>query len=130
LQLRRAQPQLFSHGDYRRLPVRGSRAHHLCAFARRCGRRAAIVIAPRLYRRLLDDPARLPLGSAVWENTVIELPASEGSGRPLRNVLDGTQLQPVSHGNGAGILAAQALARFPVALLTAGDDVAAADGER
>ena len=131
LQLRRAQPQLFSHGDYRRLPVRGSRAHHLCAFARRCARRSVIVIAPRLYRRLLDDPARLPLGSAVWENTLIELPAYEGSRRLLHNVLDGTELQPISHGNGTGIPAAQALARFPVALLTAGDDTAAsADVER
>jgi len=90
-----------------------------------------IVIAPRLYRRLLDDPARLPLGSAVWENTLIELPAYEGSRRLLHNVLDGTELQPISHGNGTGIPAAQALARFPVALLTAGDDTAAsADVER
>ena len=131
LQLRRAQPQLFSLGDYRRLPVRGSRAHHLCAFARRCARRSVIVIAPRLYRRLLDDPARLPLGSAVWENTLIELPAYEGSRRLLHNVLDGPELRPISHGNGTGIPAAQALARFPVALLTAGDDTAAsADVER
>jgi (1->4)-alpha-D-glucan 1-alpha-D-glucosylmutase len=102
--------------------VHGSRAHYLCAFARRCERRTAVVIAPRLYRRLLGDPARLPLGSAVWENTFIELPGNPGSRRPLRNVLDGTQLQPVSHGNVSGIPAAQALAQFPVALLCAGDD--------
>ncbi|HYX73194.1 MAG TPA: malto-oligosyltrehalose synthase [Steroidobacteraceae bacterium] len=121
LQLRLAQPRLFSHGDYRRLRVHGSRAHHVCAFARRCERRALVVIAPRLYRRLLDDPARLPLGSAVWEDTFIELPANSGSRRPLRNVIDGTQLQPQMEGNTLGIAAAQALARFPVALLSVED---------
>ncbi|MBV9727271.1 MAG: malto-oligosyltrehalose synthase, partial [Gammaproteobacteria bacterium] len=118
LQLRRAQPQLFSHGDYRRLRVFGSRAHYLCAFARRHERRAVVVVAPRLYRRLLDDPARLPLGSAVWEDTFIELPANAGSRRPLRNVIDGAQLQPQSRGSTTGIAVAEALARFPVALLS------------
>ena len=124
LQLRRAQPQLFSDGDYRRLRVHGSRAHHLCAFARRRARRVMVVIAPRLFRRLLEDPARLPLGSAVWDDTLIELPAAAGSRAPLRNVLDGTQLQPESHGDALVIPVAQALARFPVALLSGGEDAA------
>jgi len=124
LQLRRAQPQLFSDGDYRRLHVHGSRAHYLCAFARRCARRTAVVIAPRLYRRLLGDPARLPLGSGVWENTLIELPPDAGSRGPWRNVLDGAELETVSHGEGFAIPAAQALARFPVALLSGGGDAA------
>jgi (1->4)-alpha-D-glucan 1-alpha-D-glucosylmutase len=130
LQLRREQPRLFSHGDYRRLRAHGSRAHHICAFARRYERRALVVIAPRLYRRLLDDPARLPLGSEVWEDTFIELPANAGSRRQLRNVIDGTQLQPQMEGNMLGIAAAQALARFPVALLSVDDEAAAAPGER
>jgi (1->4)-alpha-D-glucan 1-alpha-D-glucosylmutase len=117
LQLRRAQPRLFSHGDYRRLRVYGSRAQHVCAFTRRCERHSLVVIAPRLYRRLLDDPARLPLGSEVWEDTFIELPANAGARRPLRNHLDGTQLQPVARGDTLGVAAAEALARFPVALL-------------
>ena len=125
LQLRRAQPGLFSHGEYRRLRVHGSRAQHLCAFARRCEGRALVVIAPRLYRRLLDDPARLPLGSAVWEDTLIELPSHPASRRALRNIIDGRWLQPVSEGNTTGISVAQALARFPVALLyAAGEDAA------
>ena len=121
LQLRHAQPQLFSHGDYRRLRVHGSRAQHLCAFMRRCERRALVVIAPRLYRRLLDDAARMPLGSAVWEDTFIELPGNAGSRRPLQSVLDGAQLEPVTAGNASGVAAAQALARFPVALLCTGE---------
>jgi len=121
LQLRHAQPQLFSHGDYRRLRVHGSRAQHLCAFMRRCERRALVVIVPRLYRRLLDDAARMPLGSAVWEDTFIELPGNTGSRRPLQSVLDGAQLQPMTAEGATGVSAAQALARFPVALLCTGD---------
>jgi (1->4)-alpha-D-glucan 1-alpha-D-glucosylmutase len=121
LQLRRAQPQLFSHGDYRRLRVHGSRAQHLCAFMRRCERRALVVIVPRLYRRLLDDAARMPLGSAVWEDTFIELPGNAASRRPLQSVLDGAQLQPMTAQGATGVAAAQALARFPVALLCTGD---------
>src|SRR5262249_61654987 len=128
LHLRRAQPQFFSDGDSRRRRAHGSRAHYLCAFARRCARRTVVVIAPRLYRRLLGDPARLPLGSEVWENTLIELPSDAGSRGPLRNVLDGAELQPVSHGEGFAIPAAQALARFPVALLSGGGDARAPAG--
>jgi (1->4)-alpha-D-glucan 1-alpha-D-glucosylmutase len=118
LQLRRAQPRLFSHGEYRRLNVHGSRAHHVCAFARRCEGQSVIVIAPRLYRRLLDDPDRLPLGAGVWDNTLVELPREERSRTTLRNVLDGAQLRPTEHSAASGVLVAQALAEFPVALLS------------
>ena len=118
LQLRQAQPRLFTHGDYRRLRVYGSRAPHVCAFTRRYERRALVVIAPRLYRRLLDDPARLPLGPEVWEDTFIELPANAGARRPLRNHLDGRLLQPAARDDALGVAAGEALARFPVALLS------------
>jgi (1->4)-alpha-D-glucan 1-alpha-D-glucosylmutase len=128
LQLRRAQPQLFTHGGYQRLRARGSRAHHVCAFARRCAGQVLLVIAPRLYRRLLDDPGRLPLGAAVWQDTFIELPRGERWRRPLRNVLDGAQLEPALQDGAAGIGLAQALAEFPVALLTGGEAAAAATG--
>jgi (1->4)-alpha-D-glucan 1-alpha-D-glucosylmutase len=121
LQLRRTQPRLFSHGEYRRLNVHGSRAHHVCAFARRTEGQSLVVIAPRLYRRLLDDPARLPLGAEVWENTLVELPREERSRRQLRSVLDGAPLRSTEQGGTAGILVAQALADFPVALLSGTD---------
>ena len=120
LQLRRQQPRLFSHGDYRALRARGSHATNVCAFARRAGHASLIVIAPRLCRRLLDDPARLPLGVEVWEDTLLELPREQGRG-PLRNVLTGTMLEPFAHGNGSAVALGQALAEFPVALFACGD---------
>jgi (1->4)-alpha-D-glucan 1-alpha-D-glucosylmutase len=126
LQLRRARPRLFSHGDYRRLRVRGACAHHVCAFARRCAGESLIAIVPRLYRRLLDDPARLPLGREVWQDTLVELPREQRAQRPVRNVLGGAELEPVPYGEGAAIPVAEALAEFPVALLHAGVPAAAA----
>jgi len=119
LQLRRERPALFSHGDYHRLSARGERAENVCAFARRHAGQSLIVIAPRLYRRLLDDPSLLPLGADVWQDTLIELPREERSRRSFRNVLDGTDIQPLRRGNIFGIAVAEALAAFPVALLTA-----------
>ena len=96
------------------------RAHHLCAFTRHCARQSLIVIAPRLYRRLLDDPGRLPLGEAVWQDTLIELPREERSRRSFHNVLDGVDIAPVQQGAVTGLPVAQALENFPVALITAG----------
>ena len=86
-----------------------------------------MVIAPRLYRRLLGDEGALPLGEAVWGETLIELPREERSRASFRNVLDGAQLSPVRQGESAGVLAAHALAEFPVALLTCGCDAPGTD---
>src|SRR4029077_17643962 len=79
LQLRRAHPQLFRDGDYRRLRVRGGQAQHLCAFARRLRQRFVVALAPRLYPRPLRDEGGLPLGDGVWGETLIELPREERS---------------------------------------------------
>jgi (1->4)-alpha-D-glucan 1-alpha-D-glucosylmutase len=119
LQLRRAQPTLFSHGDYRALRVHGSHAQHLCAFTRRHGGAFLVVIAPRLYRRLLDDPQRLPLGESVWQDTLVELPRDQARGT-LHNALSGAELAPVRYGSSSALPVAQALEEFPVALLTGG----------
>ena len=127
LELRRAHPELFRDGSYRRLRVRGVRAQHLCAFARRLRQQSLIVIAPRLYRRLLGESAGLPLGEAVWGDTLIELPREDRSRASFRNVLDRAQLAPVRQGESVGVLAAAALAEFPVALLCGGCDAPGAD---
>ena len=100
--------------------MRGGQAQHLCAFARRLRQQSIVVIAPRLYRRLLGDEGGLPLGDGVWGETLIELPREERSRVSFRNVFDGAQLQPVRQGESVGLLAAQALAEFPVALVAAG----------
>ncbi len=81
-----------------------------------------MIIAPRLYRRLLAEHGGLPLGAAVWGDTLIELPREPRGPAAFRSVLDGRELQPHTHDDGIGFLAADALAEFPVAVLAAGCD--------
>src|SRR5579863_4538902 len=125
LELRRRDPELFQLGEYLRLQVTGRRAAHLCAFARRLERRLAIVLAPRLYLKLMgagsaaaDGRQRLPLGAEVWADTVIQLPASVDM--PLRGVLDGAEVPQTAGDGPPAISAAASLQAFPVALLTTG----------
>jgi (1->4)-alpha-D-glucan 1-alpha-D-glucosylmutase len=119
LRLRGEREALFTHGSYVPLKVVGERAQHLCAYARALEDRMAVVVAPRLYYRLMAGRDGLPLGAAVWSDTVVELP---GALRPslLRNVFDGEDLAPRLRDDGAPVLpVAQVLQSFPVGLLAA-----------
>jgi (1->4)-alpha-D-glucan 1-alpha-D-glucosylmutase len=114
LQFRRAHQALFRDGDYRPLSVSGDHAAKVCAFARRHNGHVAIVVAPRLYLRLLGERTDSPLGH-VWGNTRIELPRGYGSD-PLASVLGGDRV--AAHGTPAQLGVGNALSHFPVALLT------------
>ncbi|HKT73440.1 MAG TPA: malto-oligosyltrehalose synthase [Steroidobacteraceae bacterium] len=123
LRFRREHSALFDHGDYVPLRATGEHSTNVCAFARRHESGTALIIAPRLYLRLAGASDAVPLGEVAWKNTAIELPApmaksnaDTGSTR-LRNVLDRCDV-PVSHASGRLFLRlADALSRFPVALL-------------
>ncbi len=121
LQFRREHAALFRRGEYIPLRVSGEHASNLCAFARRHEGEMAVVIAPRLYLRLLGDREQPPLGAEVWENTLVELPRDygrDGGGSGgLRNLLDGAEVAPVKQGERSAIRVASALDHFPVALL-------------
>ena len=127
LELRRRDPELFELGEYLRLKVTGRRAAHLCAFARRLEGRLAVVLAPRLYLKLVgagspadDARPRLPLGTDVWADTAVQLPS--GAETPLRGLLDGGKVPLAGGGEGVpAISAAVSLRSFPVALLTTGE---------
>ena len=120
LQLRRAQPRLFRDGAYQRLRVRGEHAANLCAFSRRLGPCCIVVVVPRLYRRLLAERGGLPLGAELWGDTLIELPRERRGERAFHSILDGRHLEAVTQGDSVGLLAAEALAQFPVAVLAVG----------
>ncbi|HEV2269131.1 MAG TPA: malto-oligosyltrehalose synthase [Steroidobacteraceae bacterium] len=125
LELRRRDPELFQLGEYLRLKVTGRRASHMCAFARRLEKRVAVVLAPRLYLKLVgagsaadDGPQRLPLGAEVWADTAVQLPSSLDT--PLCSLLDGAQVPRMADDGPPAISAATCLRSFPVALLTTG----------
>jgi (1->4)-alpha-D-glucan 1-alpha-D-glucosylmutase len=116
LQLRRDREDLFRNGSYIPLRVTGEHANRLCAYARRRGQDVAVVLVPRLYKRLLGDRDIQPLGPEVWTDTAIELPRTLGD-TPLQNIFDGVPLAREEHEGHLVIRAAAALANFPVALL-------------
>ena len=115
LRLRGAWPEVFRDGAYLPLGVRGERAGHVCAFARRCGSRSVIAVVPRLPARLLGDRHIMPLGEDVWGDTVVELPR-ELVGVSWRNVFTGE-----GHAPDQQLSLGRLLASFPVALLASAD---------
>ena len=118
LQFRRAHEALFRDGEYLPLRVSGDHAAKICAFARSHHDRLAVVVAPRLYRRLLGERSDPPLGTQIWGNCAIELPRGYGSSGPLESVLGGDTVPVQQHGSPAGLRVGNALSQFPVALLT------------
>lgn len=116
LELRRAHEDFFRRAQYLPLRVRGERARHVVAFARRDGDQLAISVLPRLVHGLLAGRHAAPLG-AVWDDTRVCLPSPAGA---LRDVFTGTVH---AAGDGQGELAVAAiLDSFPVALLVSAPD--------
>ena len=113
LELRRAHEDLYREGDYVPLRVRGARAAHVLAFARRRNGALAVSIAPRLYVRLLGSRDAAPIGGEIWGDTTIELPDRPAVAR-LTNLLDGRRLEPHER---RSLSVGEVLAEFPVALL-------------
>jgi (1->4)-alpha-D-glucan 1-alpha-D-glucosylmutase len=117
LGLRRADPELFALGDYRPLPVTGTHAERLCAFARTVGGRALVALAPRLLAPLVPPEADQwgadPMADPGWESTWVEVP-----GPVLVDALAGRELRAERAGDAFGIAAAVALRPFPVGLLS------------
>lgn len=127
LESRRQHVELFRSGEYIPVEAEGSRAAHVCAFARRLApidgpdRPTAIIVAPRWLAQLTPLPPDgqtppPPLGRAVWEDTRLHL--DHWPSTPLRNVFTGQSYPPESFPLSLG----DVLADFPVALLTGGVD--------
>jgi (1->4)-alpha-D-glucan 1-alpha-D-glucosylmutase len=72
LMLRKAQPELFSHGQYRKLEAQGPGAEHVLAFSRRWKDRSVVVAVSRLTARALDGQPLLP--ASFWADTHIAVP--------------------------------------------------------
>jgi (1->4)-alpha-D-glucan 1-alpha-D-glucosylmutase len=111
LELRRRLPELFRDGGYLPLAPSGARAEHVLAFARPHASGTLVVVAGRLYAKMLGAAGKLPLGAA-WADTAIALPPGVAA---LENVLTGERLDA----GGGALPLARACGRFPVAALLA-----------
>lgn len=116
LGLRRDKPDLFSNGDYVGLDSEGPLADHICAFARRLGDEAVLVVAARWFARLSADTADGSLLGRAWEGTRIRLPEAASTWR-YRDVLCGRTVQALPHAQGYCLEAAALFEVLPVALL-------------
>lgn len=112
LQARRANPELFLRGSYEPLPVTGTKARHVVAFARRLNGTVAVFIAPRLSYQLLQGTRRWPLGAETWGDTAVMLPGTAGA---LKDAFTGNECAPDQEGK---LRLGRVLASFPLALLT------------
>ena len=112
--LRRQQPSLFQEGEYLPLAVAGTKADHIVAFARKSGATTLLVIAPRLVAGLLNNTDVPPIGSRIWKDTRVVLPAGDCRTR-YRNMFTGRLLD-----SSAEIRVAEAFAEFPAALCLLG----------
>jgi (1->4)-alpha-D-glucan 1-alpha-D-glucosylmutase len=75
LDFRKANPDLFQNGEYIPISARGPRKDHVCAFARRLGRRWSLIVVPRLVAKFAP-PGKFPLGRQAWKRTVLVMPKS------------------------------------------------------
>ena len=108
--------RVFEKGEYVALDGHGSRSGNLCAFERRTEAASIIIAVPRLLSHI-TDPASLPLGKAVWEDTILIIPDSE-PGSEYRNVFTGQVTASAFYGRGKiGVLLSDVFSHFPVALL-------------
>ena len=113
LALRQEFALLFRDGAYAALQSGGAQAAHVLAFERQHQGARVLSISGRLFARLLGgQPAALPLGAGVWQDTWVAVP----------DLADGTRLENVLTGEthiveNARISMAQAFTSFPAAAL-------------
>jgi (1->4)-alpha-D-glucan 1-alpha-D-glucosylmutase len=117
LAFRRRMPDLFAHGDYSPLPVRGPLEDHIVAFTRTHGRSALIVVVPRLVHRLLQDDSRITLNPSHLRDNILLLP-EQLHGRPINSVLGGGGVKIMTAVPDLPLLTL--LADFPLAVLDLG----------
>jgi len=117
LRLRREQENMLRRAEYVPLEVRGERARHVVAFARRDGSRWLVVVGARLMASLGQPVGSAPIG-AVWSDTSVVLPETDawpaGATAPwLEDAIGGGR-----HALQGGTLPlASVLREFPVAAL-------------
>ncbi len=111
LHLRSRRPAVFERGAYLPVECRGPLAERLCGFVRQDRQTTLVVVVPRLVVGLCGEGGQPPLG-ATWQDAVLALPEQPAAEPPLRNLFTGEQVAPAGE-----LAAAEALARFPVAVL-------------
>jgi (1->4)-alpha-D-glucan 1-alpha-D-glucosylmutase len=126
LRLRSSEPRLFLDGDYLPLETETTVTARVIAFARQlpaadgAPARVAIVIAPHLVARVIDDGHPVPVGD-VWKTSRVQLPVAL-AGLTYQDAFTGAPVVPVRSGDRGWLFVGQALETLPVSLLIATPD--------
>jgi (1->4)-alpha-D-glucan 1-alpha-D-glucosylmutase len=115
LRFRRQHPNVFWRGDYISLEGTGEKKDFFVSFARYLGRKAVMVVIPRLVVGLMAGVEKPPVGKAVWKDTKVELPARLGTG--FQNVFTGVSGVATREGGKFFLPLAEGMSDFPIALL-------------
>jgi (1->4)-alpha-D-glucan 1-alpha-D-glucosylmutase len=116
LRCRRAQPELFTAGDYLPAHGGGERETHVCGFARRRNGLTAVAAVPRLLTKVIG-PEQVPLGREAWGDTVLHVSGGVEVGQRLRDVFTGAVRTVTERDGQPSLPLAELFADFPVALL-------------
>ncbi|MGF1521639.1 MAG: malto-oligosyltrehalose synthase [Leptolyngbyaceae cyanobacterium] len=108
LAARQQHADLFLHGDYQPLKVRGKADDNIIAFARQWEHQWLVAIAPRFLTECIA-PGEHPIGE-VWDNTTLDLPSGVNQWQDWISDREISQSGEIS--------LRTALAKFPVAILT------------
>ena len=105
LRARRANRELFEHGNYTALRATGSKAAHVVAYARQHEGKTAVVVIPRFAYTMMRGELKAPLGEA-WGDTYLEVPGAQ-----WRNEMTGAEL------SGKSLAVADVLRELPVGIV-------------
>lgn len=111
LNLRSRKRDLFLDGDYVPLEVRGEKADHVIAFARKTGKECVVIAATRFHSQLESEK-----GEKSWGDTQIILP-NPLANLSWRNILTEEDFGN-SNGAAKGILAEELFKTMSAAILT------------
>jgi (1->4)-alpha-D-glucan 1-alpha-D-glucosylmutase len=100
---------IFEHGEYKPLQVRGKYKDCIIAFARLYKNDWVITIAPRFLSRVVPEE-KVPLGPEVWEDTTVIL--TKKAPRQFHDLISSQTISAPER-----IAVGHALRHFPVALL-------------
>ena len=123
LQLRRAHDEMLRRAEYVPLEVRGERAAHVVAFARRSGAEWVVAVATRLVATMGLAVGEAPIG-AVWADTRIVWPVDAAP--DLTDAISGARHVPAD----GALLLADLLREFPAAALFGASPAALAASTR
>lgn len=116
LNYRKNTRKVFEGGEYLPLEIKGDKANNVCSFSRKSGDSIALVVAPRFFTRIIQQPESLPLGKDVWQDSFVILPFEE-AGMKYRNIFTGEIVATISYEGATIIYLSEMFVNFPIALM-------------